>query len=283
MNNSSKWGGGVGISGIIKGEAYRFDACRFWNNKAATNGGALSIYSHGNVDLANCILAGNSAANGGAISGHSSARLSIINCTSAENGAVSGQFIFLHALYPAVLGPTTIANSIIVENGSAIRTEDIGVSLTYSLLSGGRGSIIDPNNKVAWGVGNISVDPCFTDPGHWDSNATPEDAKDNFYIVGDYHLKSQGGRWNPNSQIWVIDDVTSPCIDAGDPDSAIGYEPFPNGGRINMGVYGGTREASKSYFAKPPCQTIVSGDVNGDCRVDFVDLQIMALHWLEKR
>jgi len=74
---------------------------------------------------------------------------------------------------------------------------------------------------------------------------------------------SQAGRWtstssagaDPNSQTcpctepgagWVLDDVTSPCIDAGDPNSPIGLEPFPNGTTINMGAYGGTEQASKS-------------------------------------
>jgi hypothetical protein len=64
--------------------------------------------------------------------------------------------------------------------------------------------------------------------------------------------------------------------------SPIGYEPFPNGGRINMGAYGGTSEASKSYFGKPVCETIVAGDINGDCKVDEADLEIMMLHWLEE-
>jgi len=81
----------------------------------------------------------------------------------------------------------------------------------------------------------------------------------------------------------VIDDVTSPCIDAGDPMTPIGLELFPNGGIINMGAYGETAEASKSYFAEPLCETIVAGDVNGDCRVNFEDFRVMALHWLEVR
>jgi len=79
----------------------------------------------------------------------------------------------------------------------------------------------------------------------------------------------------------VTDAVTSPAIDAGDPASPIGYEPFPNGGRINMGAYGGTAEASKSYFGEPLCQTIVAGDINGDCIVNFKDFALMVFHWLE--
>jgi hypothetical protein len=79
----------------------------------------------------------------------------------------------------------------------------------------------------------------------------------------------------------VIDSNTSPYIDAGDPNSPIGLEPFPNGGRINMGAYGGTSEASKTYFGKPLCDTIIAGDINGDCKVDIIDLEILMNHWLE--
>jgi thioredoxin len=79
------------------------------------------------------------------------------------------------------------------------------------------------------GEGNINTDPYFADPEN-----------------SDYHLKSQVGRWNPTSQVWVIDQISSPCIDAGDPSTPVGLERFPNGGRINMGAYGSTPEASLS-------------------------------------
>jgi len=36
----------------------------------------------------------------------------------------------------------------------------------------------------------------------------------------------------------------SPCIDAGDPMSDYNFEPEPDGGRINMGAYGNTPEAT---------------------------------------
>ncbi|UCG58061.1 MAG: hypothetical protein JSU70_00870 [Phycisphaerales bacterium] len=111
---------------------------------------------------------------------------------------------------------------------------------------------------------NMTVDPLFVDPNN-----------------GDFHLKSQAGRWDPAAQGWVYDEVTSPCIDAGDPMSPVGQEPFPNGGQINIGAYSGTAEASKSYFGEPVCETIVAGDINGDCKVNFNDFRIMTLHWLE--
>ncbi len=60
----------------------------------------------------------------------------------------------------------------------------------------------------------------------------------------DYHLKSTGGRWN--GKTWVKDPVSSPCIDAGHPDSDYSKEPGNNGGRINIGRYGNTECASIS-------------------------------------
>jgi hypothetical protein len=64
--------------------------------------------------------------------------------------------------------------------------------------------------------------------------------------------------------------------------SPIGLEPFPNGGIINMGAYGGTAEASKAYYGEPLCEIIMPGDINGDCEINFEDLRLMALHWCEQ-
>ena len=71
---------------------------------------------------------------------------------------------------------------------------------------------------------------------------------------GDYHLKSEGWRWDSVRGRWDYDDVTSRCIDAGNPGSSLENElliipsdPDNIWGeniRINMGAYGGTSEAS---------------------------------------
>ncbi len=60
----------------------------------------------------------------------------------------------------------------------------------------------------------------------------------------DYHIKSKNGHWNGAN--WVNDTETSPCLDAGYFASDYSNEPMPNGGRVNIGVYGNTIEASKS-------------------------------------
>ena len=48
-------------------------------------------------------------------------------------------------------------------------------------------------------------------------------------------------------QYWVQDDIASPVIDAGHPDSPIGHEILPHHDIINIGAYGGSAEASKSF------------------------------------
>jgi parallel beta-helix repeat protein len=87
------------------------------------------------------------------------------------------------------------------------------------------------------GHGNISGDPLFVDAAN-----------------GDYHLKSEGWRWNIDSESWTYDNVTSICIDAGNPYSPIGEEPtsvprdpdniYGVNRYINMGAFGGTSQAS---------------------------------------
>ena len=100
-------------------------------------------------------------------------------------------------------------------------------------------SIVSENNCIYGNAGGNLKGSGITSKG--DIHADPSYADRSAY---DYHLKSQYGRWNGKK--WVKDDVTSPCVDAGDPKSDCSREPAPNGGRINMGAYGNTAEASKS-------------------------------------
>jgi len=85
-------------------------------------------------------------------------------------------------------------------------------------------------SEEAWaGAGNLSSDPLFADPA-----------------AGDFHLRSSGGRWDPALGRWVVDSVDSPAVDAGNPSSPFQLEPAPNGGRVNLGAYGNTPQASRT-------------------------------------
>ena len=171
--------------------------------------------------------------------------LILTNCTLTCNSAPNGNALASDEFFEA---PSNVemTNCIVWGSGNEIWNDDgSSITISYSDIQGGQAGVYDPYGVVIWGEGNIDTDPLFADPGYWvDAN----DPNNDLWVNGDYHLKSEAGRWDPVSESWVIDDVTSPCIDAGDPLTPVMYEPHPRGCFINMGAYGGTEEASKSPF-----------------------------------
>jgi hypothetical protein len=256
-NNYSEFSGGIDC---WDNSSPRIIKNKIFGNYADAGMGAIHIACSSSIILNNLIALNFGAGIG--ISG-SGKQTTILNNTIV--GTLPS--IYEHAgigVYVSV--SPMIRNCIIWENEDDLK----GCSATYSCIQ---------DEDI--GEGNIFSDPMFVLTGRWDDAGTPY-ISDDIWTDGDYHLKSQAGRWDANEGRWAIDEVTSLCIDAGDPASPIGLEPFPNGGIINMGAYGGTAEASKSYFGEPICETIVAGDINGDCKVDFKDFAIMAFHWLEE-
>ncbi|MBN2129076.1 MAG: right-handed parallel beta-helix repeat-containing protein [Sedimentisphaerales bacterium] len=230
--------------------------CTFTGNRAPTGGGG--IYNlHGPMSIAGCTFTANISYEGGGIYNDSAAPVAVTGSLLAGNvatGSGGGMYNFCDSC-PKLTNCTFadnrspegagLAAGVPVMHNCIVWNEDPdataflhlgdGPAISYSCIQGG------------WpGVGNIDADPRFAQPGFWDANDTPDDPNDDLWIAGDYHLKSRIGRWDPNDESWVADDVASPCIDAGDPKSRLGAEPFPNGGIINMGAYGGTAKASKS-------------------------------------
>jgi hypothetical protein len=276
IGNKAEVGGGGMWSTGSAGCPSTITHCRFIANTSDMIGGGLCLEDESIPYMTNCLFAGNSAIFGGAIynvEGYPRIRnctfrgnVASVECGGADDGG--GGMKFQNCIF--------WGNSDSSGTGQSAQVHPCleYVPINYCCVQGWTG--------VWGGIGNFGADPCFAESGYWDPNGTPQDPNDDFWVDGDYHLKSQAGRWNANEGEWTKDDVTSLCIDAGDPANPIGLEPFPNGGIINIGVYGGTAEASKSYFGKPPCETIMAGDINGDCIVNLKDFAIMASHWFEK-
>jgi len=200
-------------------------SCLFCTNLALRSGGGMYNQYTSQPNLANCIFSGNSAGNGGAMENLNTSIPVIINCTLSANFATQagGGISSIQDSRPILV------NCILWDN-----SDENGTGVYYSQIRGQavvRYSCVQNSlSGNPWpGEGNINTNPYFADPEN-----------------GDYHLKSQVGRLDPTSQVWVRDEISSPCIDAGDPSMSIGLERFPNGGRINIGAYGGTMEASLS-------------------------------------
>jgi predicted outer membrane repeat protein len=259
-----------GLEGYPTGNPFVVRGCVFaWNVVAGPDrddprvGGAVCLYSLGTPSvIEDCTFVGNSAEIGGAIYSYSYDKVNIVNCRFLQNTASqTGGAIYLqetnatvasctfsgnttpHGRACYVVGPQawlSVTNTILWDGGGEISTSgQVQVNATYCDVAGG------------WvGPGNIDADPLFANPIPLDPNMAITPASSPL-VFGDYHLKSEAGRWDPGAGDWVLDEVTGPCIDAGDPNSPVEDEPEPNGGRVNMGAYGGTAEASKSYRNEP--------------------------------
>jgi hypothetical protein len=285
--------------------------CLITGNLAHYDGGGIFLDIRGNnMMIENCTISGNKAMEGGGGGIFIDDNVEVKNCILWDNDANDGP-------------------EIVVDGFGSIAT------ISYSDVQGGQSAVyVDPCSTLNWGGGNIDIDPCFTEPGYWHPNDTPLNANDDFWVRGDYHLKSEAGRWEWSKYIgldptgdgfidlsdfaaftnswqtkggfipadldrsgfvdlsdlkllldsyladypvgeWILDDVTSPCIDAGDPNSDWTAELWQHGKRVNMGAYGGTPEASMSL------STVGNkADLNNDGFVNAEDLALFVDMWL---
>ena len=240
--------------------------CTFSSNSARWGGAIHS--SHYGATVKNCLFSSNSAQYGGGVCTKSlySRELIIINCTFHLNSADDyGGAVCIRNQGGGMVYDTTLKNCILWDNTAdegpqvALLSPTTAIaSISYSCLDGDDYDVYDPCDSLNWLNGNEDYDPCFADQSS-----------------GDYHLKSAAGRWDPNTNVWVTDDQNSPYIDAGDPCSIWTSELWPNAERINMGVYGGTPQASMSTST-----TSNIADIDFSGSVDGIDLKLFTQKWL---
>ena len=123
----------------------------------------------------------------------------------------------------------------------------------FETVDGGRLTVTYTLTQQGYtGTGNITSNPMFVNPAN-----------------GNFHLQGN-----------------SPAIDAGNPASDYSKEPAPNGGRVNMGCYGNTPEATKSgsagidditqqswtMFPNPANEYVTIDRLPGSARVHIFDL-----------
>ncbi|MEN6644413.1 MAG: FlgD immunoglobulin-like domain containing protein [Armatimonadia bacterium] len=228
----------------------------FFNNRASC-GGAIYVWGGGDPIISNNVIRGNFADQFGGGAYFTTGFMAVIHFT---NNRVTGNLATLGGggVYEQAVGAEIYSNTIsgnspdgLSVNGAAYHgllktsikdciiesnfgkglqvaaeTDLNGISYcnVFNNTSGNYSGLTDPTGTN----GNISVDPLFD---------------------VEYRLKSHAGRWNGST--WIIDALTSPCLDAGDPTSDYSHEPSHNGGRINMGFDGNTQYASKSANRPP--------------------------------
>ena len=263
VDNASVLSGGAIHNGVSLVEMILTD-CAFENCFSEGWGGGVFNNNNAILRLEHCTLVNNKVwkygnTRGGAIANYDS-QVTAEYCTFAgniadnEGGAIHNDN-----------GTLTLDSSILWDNEDttgktqSAQIHDVTgtVSLAYTCVMGWDGSF--------GGVENLGLDPLLAD-----------------LPAGDVHLQSQAGRWNPHTKTWVTDAADSSCIDAGDPAAFYADEPIGNGGRINIGVYGGTWQASKTNLCVGGIdgQGRLLSDLGGDCIVNLVDLTWLASEWM---
>jgi len=221
------WGGALLIFGDDNtATAVTLSYNVYHNNYAPSRGGAVFVDDGAIVQMEHELLYDNTSQESGsaiyvdADYHYNSSTLKMYNCTVSGNTA-NGAAMFVQGSIAQV------ENCIFWNNGSDFEAYDDGTALAdltvnYTLTQQGYA-----------GTGNISSNPLFADAAN-----------------GDFHLQSTNGRFDPATGQFVNDSADSPAIDAGNPASDFSNEPQPNGGRVNLGCYGNTAEASKSPVAE---------------------------------
>ncbi len=233
QNNKGLLEGGAVAS--TKGSHPVFAQCTFTENTTLGMGGA--VYGDADADSAfeHCLFVGNESDRLGGAIANDGATVTMTNCTLSANHATW----YGGGVWNGVASSARIADSILwgnTDGSSTPGTEKVQIVRDNADVVANYTCVQDLSATLP-GVGNIGLDPLFADPNQ-----------------GDYHLMSQAGRWDAGRKVWVRDAVTSPCIDAGDPNRPLGEEPSATpldptnawsiNRRIDMGFYGGTAEAS---------------------------------------
>jgi hypothetical protein len=203
VNNDSEWyGGGIRLDD----SAALIKDSVFAHNYCGTiyGGNGSALYSSDSfVSISNSLIRHNNADGNRWAMAVSGGEARINFCTFADN--TTG--IYTTALY--VRGDVTLTNSVFYRNSDDIYVhEDGSLTATWSNL--------DPGDGTVWpGKGNINEDPLFV-PGPW----------------GAYYL----------SQTAAGQAADSPCVDAGDPQSATvrgatRTDEIPDRGVADMGYH----------------------------------------------
>jgi parallel beta-helix repeat protein len=170
------------------------------------------VVSGGHSVVTHNVVHGLFGSGGAGIQVTSSASATVRNNTLINNH-LSGGGVIIYPIYVEgnVDGLGVVQNNIVAYNDNGIYVNPAGVNHDYncSYLN----DFQDWNGaNGAQQANDISQDPRFVNAGS-----------------ADVRLKS-----------------SSPCMDAGNPSDDFSKEPAPNGGRIDMGAYGGTSAASLS-------------------------------------
>jgi len=289
--------------------------CAFTENSAVDSGGGMGNGSStANPTLTNCIFAGNSAKFGGGMSGRGSSSPTLSNCTFYGNSASDsggGIWSYWSSTWPKLNNCILWNNSDNSGSDESAQIHDGTPIINYSCIQGWTGTLggvgnigIDPcfvdssngdchlkSQAGRWkpsiytkldptGDSFINLTDFATFASFWgkQGESIPADLDSSGLVdLTDLKLLLDNYLASYLAGNWVIDDVTSPCIDAGDTYFDWTAELWPHGRCINMGAFGGTPQASMSTSS---IGSIANFDMGGF--VNYIDMMLFTEKWLDQ-
>lgn len=245
-NGSANYGGGIYC---LNNSRPVITNCTVSGNTATGYGGGIYCFNDSNSIITNCVVAGNSADYGGGIACVLAGPV-IGNCAITNNSASYGGGIACVASDP-VISNCTITNNTAVDDGNSLACNSSqqqypsNVQVINSILWNG-GEEIWNNDGSAITVSYSNIDGGWTGYGNIDAEPLLE--------MDGYHLK-----------------VDSPCKGMADPlgdyndQTDIDGEPRVIGIYVDMGCD----------------EFLMVGDLDYDEYVNWTDLGIFDLHWLQ--
>jgi len=249
-NNRAFYGAGIFVDGDNGPNFARVSFNQVMRNKGVfgtgefVDGGATAI-------VENELIAWNETINGEyggafAVDSGPATHASLINCTIAYNVSFYDEYSGGNGL---IITEDDGGDAVVVEVKNCVFWRNAALPGGKEINAPGKGSlkidysdidqVLTASARLQVGTGVFRADPLFADPQK-----------------EDFHVKSKAGRWNPlaanGAGGWLLDAVDSPCLDVGDPKFSFQKEPVPNGGRINLGSWGNTAEASRSGGGSAP-------------------------------
>jgi len=222
INNKASNGGGIYSSNnspkILS---------NFISNNTATNGGGISCNGAGVPDMTNNIISNNTATNGGGgiYCDYTYSSPTITNSTIANNSALKGGALYCSLYSSLVVHNTIIWGNVADTSGNQLYLDDENSDpdFYYCDIQGGTASFGLNDGIFYTGIfqNNIDTIPLFVAPS-----------------------AGSGKSYNGMTADWSLQ-VTSPCINAGTPDTTdlnlpatdIAGNPRIRGARIDIGAY----------------------------------------------
>ena len=256
----------------------------------AGSGGALALTgASGGSRVENCVFVGNIDRRSQGMEGDdgtgalavylngSTAKVSVDNCTFAYNitaGSKSAGGITI------LRGSADIKNTIFWKNrryhltllgyGTDVQVHSSGsANISHSLVTDldgtalvGANLVVDANTVFAGDPRLVTTTDDFESQlAYTDTTVYYDYTRASRYedlASIDVHLLSAAGYCVNGGAVGPATALCSPAIDLGDPDADYANEPVPNGGRLNLGAYGNTAEASCTATGQPEANVAVT-------------------------